>query len=184
MQAYHNGDRYYQQPSAGYPQGYYQQFPGYGYPQPGPGAQPIAQPFPVYPGVAPSTPAAVGRPRPLDREPSRSSTPARPGLGKPLKSALKRTKPKRAGTPDGMPYPVTDIPRPVSRGRSTESIHRQRTRSGSRMRANSIPRMVPGTSPRTRARPRDEPHMQIGMASPRSARSSPPVSPIDQQAPP
>ncbi|KAI0735135.1 hypothetical protein C8Q76DRAFT_272072 [Earliella scabrosa] len=135
MQAYHNGDRFYGQQAPPYgpqPQ-YFQQFPGYGYPQSGP--QPIAAPFPVYPnGMNPGTPAP-GRPRPLDREPSRSSTPGRPGM-KPLKSAMKRTR-----TPDHGP-PPGEAPSLV-RGRSSDTIQRQRTRSGSRMRSNSIPRFTP-----------------------------------------
>ncbi|KAI1797915.1 hypothetical protein LXA43DRAFT_274409 [Ganoderma leucocontextum] len=127
---YQNDRGYYakQQPFGAQPP-YFQQFPpGYGYGQPG--VQPIAQPYPVYAGsMQPGTPAP-GRPRPLDREVSRSST---PGRNKPLKSALKRTR-----TPDyGGPVPETPLPRPVSRGRSmdTNGMHRVRTRSGSRMRA-------------------------------------------------
>ncbi|RPD82520.1 hypothetical protein L226DRAFT_528678 [Lentinus tigrinus ALCF2SS1-7] len=137
MQAYHNGERVYGyggkgQPYAPPPQ-YYQQYPGYGYAQTG--GAPIAAPFPMYPGGIQPSPAP-GRPRPLDREPSRSSTPghARPGM-KPLKSALKRTR-----TPDHG-GPVGEAP-PLVRGRTPDnvSIQRQRTRSGSRMRANSSPR--------------------------------------------
>ncbi|TFK93463.1 hypothetical protein K466DRAFT_616493 [Polyporus arcularius HHB13444] len=79
---------------------------------------------------------ATGRPRPLDREPSRSSTPGhtRPGI-RPLKSALKRTRTPEYGGPVG------DGP-PLVRGRTPEGIpvQRQRTRSGSRMRVNSTPR--------------------------------------------
>ena len=142
MQAYHNGDRVYGYGSKGQsyapPPQYNQQYPGYGYAQTG--GAPIAAPFPMYPGgIQPGTPAP-GRPRPLDREPSRSSTPghARPGL-KPLKSALKRTR-----TPDHG-GPVGEVP-PLVRGRTPDnvSIQRQRTRSGSRMRVNSTPRWDSG----------------------------------------
>ncbi|KAI0724586.1 hypothetical protein C8T65DRAFT_627009 [Cerioporus squamosus] len=137
MQAYYNGERVYGtggkgQPYAPPPQ-YYQQYSGYGYAQTG--GAPIAAPFPMYPSVQPGTPAP-GRPRPLDREPSRSSTPghARPGI-KPLKSALKRTRTPEYGGPVG------EVP-PLVRGRTPDNIpvQRQRTRSGSRMRVNSTPR--------------------------------------------
>ena len=128
----YKSDRSYYAPPHGYPgqAPYYQQFPpGYGYGQPGP---PIAQPFPVYPNVQQGTPGP-GRPRPLDREISRSSTPGR--NGRPLKSALKRTR-----TPD---HGVGDVPlpRPMSRGRSSDghAMHRVRTRSESRIRS-----FVPG----------------------------------------
>ena len=108
---------------------YFQQFPPGGYPY-GQPVQPIAQPYPVYAGsMQPGTPAP-GRPRPLDREASRSST---PGRYKPLKSALKRTR-----TPEyGASVPEVPPPRPASRGRPTDAngMHRVRTRSGSRMRA-------------------------------------------------
>ncbi len=143
MQAYYSGERSYSngakgQPYAPPPQ-YYQQYPGYGYAQTG--GAPIAAPFPVYPGMQPAigTPA-TGRPRPLDREPSRSSTPGhtRPGI-RPLKSALKRTRTPEYGGPVG------DGP-PLVRGRTPEGIpvQRQRTRSGSRMRVNSTPRWDSG----------------------------------------
>ena len=55
---------------------------------------------------------------------------------KPLKSAMKRTR-----TPDHGP-PPGEAPSLV-RGRSSDTIQRQRTRSGSRMRSNSIPRFTP-----------------------------------------
>lgn len=138
MQAFPSSDRFYGQQAPPYVQQpqYYHQFPGYGFPQPGP--QPIAAPFPVYPNVnanlQPGTPAN-GRPRPLDRELSRASTPGRSGL-RPLKSALKRTRTPDSGMPPG------EAP-PLARGRSSDTIRRQRTRSGSRMRSNSIPRFVP-----------------------------------------
>lgn len=140
MQAgYPPNDRYYaqQQPAYGGQPPYFQQFPGYGYPQSAP--QAIAQPFPMYPPhydqLPPSTPhMQTGRPRPLARESSRASTPG--GGGRPLKSAMKM---KRTKTPE-RGASVGSVPLP--RGRS-ESLHRQRTRSGSR-RANSVPRFVPG----------------------------------------
>ncbi|KAI8995661.1 hypothetical protein BD414DRAFT_480184 [Trametes punicea] len=138
MQAYPAGDRFYhQQPPPGPYAGqapYLQQFPAYGYPAPGP-QQPIAAPFPVYPPhydqLPPSTPhLQPGRPRPLARETSRTSTPGRPEP-KPLKSAMKRTKTPDRGAPIGSV--------PSSRGRP-DSIRRKRTRSGSRMRSGSVPR--------------------------------------------
>ncbi|KAM5536215.1 hypothetical protein V8D89_010114 [Ganoderma adspersum] len=125
----YQGDRGYyaqQQPFGGQPP-YFQQFPsGYPYGQP----QPIAQPYPMYPASMPPGTPAHGRPRPLDREASRSST---PGRHKHLKSALRRTR-----TPEyGANAPEVPLTRPLSRGRSTEAngMHRVRTRSASRMRA-------------------------------------------------
>ena len=139
MQAYHNGaDRYFQAPAgfAQQPQ-YYQQFPGYGYPQSGAPTQAVAQPYPMYPGGMPPPTPIPGRPRPLDREISRSAT---PGRVKHPRGIMKRTR-----TPERPPSSTGEPPRPVSRGRSSESIpaaHRVRTRSGSR------PRFVAGTSSR------------------------------------
>lgn len=125
----YQGDRGYyaqQQPFGGQPP-YFQQFPpGYAYGQP----PPIAQPYPMYPASMPPGTPAHGRPRPLDREASRSST---PGRHKHLKSAL-----RRARTPEySANAPEAPLTRPISRGRSTEAngMHRVRTRSASRMRA-------------------------------------------------
>ncbi|KAI0651888.1 hypothetical protein C8Q79DRAFT_1005141 [Trametes meyenii] len=141
MQAFPQSDRYYPQqplyPGHGGQPPYFQQFPGYGYAQPGP--QPIVAPRPAYPPqyeqLPPSTPhLQSGRPRPLARESSRASTPGGGGH-RHLKSAMKRTKTPDRGASIGAV--------PLSRGRSETSLRRQRTRSGSRMRSNSVPRFVP-----------------------------------------
>ncbi|KAH9944354.1 uncharacterized protein BXZ73DRAFT_96840 [Epithele typhae] len=124
MQAYPSERGYYAQPPAGFAQHqYYQQaYQGYAYPQ-------------ANGGPAPSPSRSRGRPRPLDRDLSRSSTPGRMiATGRPLKSALKRT--RTPEYPPSMSDAAPSLTQQISRGRSQDAVHRQRTRSGgSRMRA-------------------------------------------------